>query len=120
MTPNDTVTRVLSRGERRAPMATGLADHQPQSSGRDLTGCEIHPLPVRHQGEVGTSPGQREQNSWLRADMTSRCGLCAISVTKPPFSSQFGQSRTGKLESTSPSAADRNDDHHVFTALYRG
>ena len=29
--------------------------------GRETERPDVHPLPVRHQGEEGTSPGQREQ-----------------------------------------------------------
>lgn len=44
-------------------------------------GAGVPPLPVRHQGEGGTSPGQREQLSWCSRHVTRWCPLCAICVT---------------------------------------
>ena len=39
------------------------------------------PLPVRHQGEEGTPPGQREQPHHRDASVTAAARMCAISVT---------------------------------------
>jgi hypothetical protein len=73
----NSVTRMLSRSARRLAMA-GQCGTLPES---ESDGVVTPPLPVRRQGEEGTSPGQREQSSLWEPSVTGRRRDCAISVT---------------------------------------
>lgn len=66
MSPKNSATRVLRRGDRRRAIWTVLRTRgEANDAGSALLDgeAEVPPLPVRHQGEGGTSPGQREQIS---------------------------------------------------------
>ena len=72
------------------------------------------PLPVRHQGEEGTPPGQRERSPLCKARVTARAQQCAICVTSA--SALVGISRARMLPAVH-SLLFIEDDDQIRLAL---
>ena len=84
MNAKKSVTRVRRRRERCRATGESVAGERVTSAkgSRHTDRRKVLALPVRHQGEEGVSPGQREQVLIWSSCVTDQFASCAISVTK--------------------------------------
>src|SRR5687768_11998883 len=117
MSPKNSVTLVRRRIGRRAtlPVCQGPANCPTRK--RAPTEGPCTPLPVRHQGEEGTPPGQREQPSRCSPTVTGPRHRCAICVTVQSDPRPRRRSRGARMAPAVYSLLFIEDDDQIRLAL---